>query len=155
MRNLLLTWLSLCQCDGHWEGLLYFDQHQCTWEHIHNRLLLSVSECVSKASGTGAGCLTWPLILSLTPDTCTNAIWRGVAVTQVADAVISKMGQVWFCVLEVQECFLENFIYFFLLYRIRKEFLPKSWVLICPGGIVPSDPSESLPAVLLCFCAHM
>ena len=150
MRNLLLTWLSLCQHDGRWEGLLWFDQHQCAWEHIHSWSLLSVSECFSKASGTGGECLTWPHVLSLTPEAWTNVVWR-CAVTQVADTVISKMGQVWVCVPEIQERFLE-LIYFLLLYSIQKEFLPKFWVLIFPGGILSS---ESLPALLLCFCARV
>lgn len=73
-----------CQRDGHQEGLLCFDQHQCAWEHVPNRSPLSVSECSSRASGAREG--SQPSShLSLTSGTRTNIIWRGdwrCAVTQ-------------------------------------------------------------------------
>lgn len=125
-----------CQHDGHQEGLLCFDQHQCAWEHIPDQRH-HLCQCVSapaRPQEPGRDLTHLPFCLKPKISFCTKFIWRGdwrCAVTQVVDTVFSKMDQVWVCILEIQ-AFFPRALYTSCCFRASKRNLDFSCFLIFP-----------------------
>lgn len=97
-------------------------------------------------------------VLSVTPDTCRNVLSRGgwrCAVSQIADIVITKKGlNLVLCTCDAIK-FLRTLYTFCCFMGFKRNFFPKSKVLLYPGGVSPFDPYERLPALLFCFCARV
>lgn len=125
-----------CQHDGHQEGLLCFDQHQCAWEHIPDQRH-HLCQCVSapaRPQEPGRDLTHLPFCLKPKISFCTNFIWRGdwrYAVTQVGDTVFSKMDQAWACILEIQ-AFFPRALYTSCCFIAFKRNLDFSCFLIFP-----------------------